>query len=270
MSTTVVVCQPRHSLVNVATDAAMYRQDQSVVAFGSKVAPIAHWPGCVTGLGNAAAVPLFAWQLAQQFASWDEMVANGADAMSRLADITESYGLNHASVLLAGISAQRGPEAYTFQTTVELPPGTTREEAEASPYFQPAYVLTKLPDVIMSPVTPPEISIAAAYEGIDTNADPETVVWSIRKVLAMQRAMPLPDGIGGIGGWAELTTVGADSVTQRVIERWPNDKTGAPLHHGPIDWDKWHADSPKPGMSRLKREMLARKAKKSQFHLVKQ
>lgn len=247
MSAIVCVCQPRHNLVHVATDAAMYREDQSVVAFGSKTVAVSHWPGLVTGLGNAAAVPLFAWQLAQQFATWDEMVANGADAMSRLADVVESYGLPHAAVLLAGISAQRGPEAYTFQTTVELPPGTTREEAEASPYFQPAYVLVKLPDVIMSPVAPAEISIAAAYEGIDTDAEPETVVWGIRKVLSMQRAMPLPEGIGGIGGFAELTTVGEGGVTQRVIERWSDDQIGAPLHHGPVDWTRWRADNPKPG-----------------------
>lgn len=252
MSAIVCVCQPQHNLVHVATDAAMYREDQSVVAFGSKVYPISHWPGLVTCVGNAVAVPLFGWELAQHFASWDELIENGADAMSRLAGIVDVHGIPHASVLLAGISAQRGPEAYTFQTTVEVPPGMTREEAESSPYFQPPYVLVKLPDVIMNPVAPPEISIAAAYEGIDTEADPEAVAWSIRKVLAMQRGMELPEGIGGIGGWAELSTVSEVDVTQRVIERWPEDRIGAPLHHGPIDWKAWHRSNPKPGQSRLK------------------
>jgi hypothetical protein len=260
----VLACQPRRKLLHLATDAAMYRQDQCVVAFGTKVAPISHWPGVVTCTGNAAAVPLFGWALAKQFASWDEMV-EGADAgLSRLADIVAEYGLSHAAVLLAGISAKRGPEAYTFQTTETLPPGVTQEEAKASPYFQPPYVLVKLPDVIMTPVAPPEMAIAAGYEGIDVDADPEAVVWSIRKVLAMQRHMPLPDGIGGIGGFAELTTVSAEGVTQRVIDRWPGDKIGAPLHHSSIDWDRWHTEHP---MSRAKRELLDRKA--SKFRLVK-
>jgi hypothetical protein len=76
----------------------------------------------------------------------------------------------------------------------------------------------------------------------------------------------LPDGIGGIGGWAELTSVSAEGGTQRIIERWPEDTIGAPQHHGPIDWERWHTDNPKPGVSRLKREMAARKA--SKFRLV--
>jgi hypothetical protein len=251
--------------LHLAVDAAMYRQDQCVVAFGTKVWPVSHWPGVVFCTGNAAAVPLFGWALAQQYATWDGMIDDAENGLNSLADIVREYGLNHASVLLAGISAKRGPEAYTFQTTVELPPGVTREEAEASPYWQSPYVLTKLPDVIMSPVTPPELSIAAAYEGIDVDADPETVLWSLRHVLAMQRAMPLPDGIGGIGGWIEAFSISAGGIHQRVIERWPEDTIGAPLHHGPIAWTQWHTDNPKPGMSRVKRDMLSRKARKLQL-----
>jgi len=258
----VCVCQPRHSLIHLATDAAIYQADQSVVAFGTKVWPVSHWPGLVTCAGNAAAVPLFGWALSQEFPTWDDLVDDAERGLAKLARLVKDYGLSHAAVLLAGISAERGAEAYTFQTTVELPLGVTREEAEASPHFQPPFVLAKFPDVIMNPVAPPEIAIAAGYEGIDVDADPETVVWSIRKVLAMQRHMPLPDGIGGIGGFAELTAVSPEGVTQRVVERWPNDKIGAPLHHGSIDWDKWHAEHPKPGTSRLKRELLTRKANK--------
>ena len=251
MSAIVSVCSLRHNRVYIANDAAIYGEDQNVVAFGSKVFPIAHWPGLVTCVGNAVSVPLFGWELAQYFASWDEMIDNGPDAMAKLAKLVDVHGLPHASVILAGISAQRGPETYTFQTNVELPPDSTREEAEASPYFQPPFVLTKLAEVIMSPVTPPDLSIAAAYEGIDTDADPEIVVWSIRKVLAMQRAMPLPEGIGGIGGFVELSTVSEDGVTQQIVERWPDDKIGAPLRHGSVDWKAWHRSNPKPSKLRV-------------------
>jgi hypothetical protein len=143
-----------------------------------------------------------------------------------------------------------------------LPAHISQDEVDACPYFGEPYKLMRLPDVIMTPPVPAETVIAANFEGIDVEADPELVTWSMRKHLAMQRAMPLPDGVGGIGGFAELTTVSAEGVTQRVIERWPGDKIGAPLHHGPIDWDRWHADNPRPGVSRLKREMAARKANK--------
>ena len=53
-----------------------------------------------------------------------------------------------------------------------------------------------------------------------------------------------------------------DGITQRIIDCWPDDKIGAPLHHEPISWGEWHQANPKPGQSRLKRDMLAKKARK--------
>lgn len=252
MTAIVLACQPRHKLLHLATDAAMYQQDQTVVAFGTKIWPVSHWPGLVACAGNAAAVPLFGWTLAQEFPTWDDLIDDAERGLAKLADVVTQWGLSHSAVLLAGISSKRGPEAYTFQTTETLPPCTTREEAMASPYYQPPYVLTKLPDTIMSPpVSDLETIIAADFEGIDVDADPDLVIWSMRKHLAMQRHMPLPDGVGGIGGFCELTSVSASGITQRIIDRWPADEIGAPLRHGPCDWDQWHARNPKPAVSRI-------------------
>jgi hypothetical protein len=242
----VLACQPRRNLLHLATDAAMYRHDQRVVGFGTKVMPISHWPGVVTCTGNAAAVPLFGWELAKQFANWDALIADADAGLSRLAEMVAEYGISHAAVLLAGISETRGPEAFTFQTTETLPPGVTREEAEASPYFQPPYVLVKLPDIIMTPPVPAETVIAANFEGIDADADPELVIWQMRKHLAMQRAMPLPAEIGGIGGWVELSTVSLDGISQRIVDRWLGDGIGGPLRPNPIDWTQWDRDNPAP------------------------
>lgn len=252
MTAIICVAQPKRGLLHILTDAAMYQQDQTVVAFGTKVWPVSHWPGLVTCAGNAAAVPLFGWALAQQFASWDDLIDDAERGLANLADTVSKWGLGHAAVLLAGISATRGPEAYTFQTMETLPPGVTREEAEASPYYQPPYVLVRLPDTIMTPPVPLETVIAANFEGIDVDAEPDVAVWGMRKHLVMQRAMPLPDGVGGIGGFGELTTISADGVSQRVVDHWPGDAIGAPLHHGPIDWDQWHRQNPRPGKFQIK------------------
>jgi hypothetical protein len=72
----------------------------------------------------------------------------------------------------------------------------------------------------------------------------------------MQREISLPAGIGGIGGFAELVSVRLDGISQRIVDRWPADKIGAPLHHSPIDWPQWHRDNPKPGVSRRKANKL--------------
>jgi hypothetical protein len=261
MTAIICVTQRKHGLVHLVTDAAIYRHGEGVVAFGSKVRTIPHWPGVLTTAGSSAAASLFADDLSQQFSTWDEFAESD---LSRLAKVVTDWGLSHASVVLVGISEKRGPESYTFQTTQTLPPGTTQEEAEANEYFAPSFKLVKLPDTVMTPVPPADVSLAANYEGIDVDADPSTVVWSMRKVLEMQRDMPLPGDIGGIGGFATLTTVSAEGVSQRIVEQWPGDRIGAPLRPAAIDWAQWHIDNPKPGapVSRLKREMLERKARK--------
>jgi len=243
---TAAIVAKQRDRIHIATDAAIYRQGEGVVAFGSKVTTVPHWPGCITGAGNAAAGPLFAPALGRLFSTWDLMIDGWTNAIQEIQNLAGAFELSHATIIMAGISEKRGPESFTFQTTLTLPPGTTAEEAEASPYYQPPFALVKLPDHICTPVPPPAMSIAANFEGIATNDDPDVCVWSLRKVLEMQRQMPLPDGVGGIGGWVELTTVSAEGVTQRVLRSWPEDKIGGPLRPKPINWPRWHIENPKP------------------------
>ncbi len=243
MTAIICVCQKRHSAVHVVTDAAHYMPGQGIVALAHKTAAVPQWPGVVTSTGSTFNVTLFSAGLAQKFTSWDAMIAG---AESELPGMVAGYGLSWSTVILAGISAARGPEAWMFQNDADLPPHISKSDADASPLYAAPFKFVKLPDVIMSPVAPPEMSIAADYEGIDVDADPELVVWSLKKLVAMQRTMPLPDGVGGIGGWAELTTVSADGVTQSILQRWPGDKIGGCLRHEPIDWDAWRTQNSKP------------------------
>lgn len=246
MTAIICVAQPRHRLVHVLTDAAQYREG-AVVSFGNKSAPLSQWPGVITATGSAFNVTLFRSGLGEKFPTWDAMVAG---AEPELPQMVRDYDLMHSSVFLAGISKERGPEIYVFDNDALLPDHISKAEWEASPHYSAPYTLKKLPDVIMTPQVDVETVVAADFDGIDVEDDPELVVWEMRKHLAMQRSMPLPDGIGGIGGFAELTTVSAEGVTQRIIERWPDDKIGAPLHHGPVSWERWHALNPRPDAAR--------------------
>jgi hypothetical protein len=248
MTAIVIAAQPKRGLVHVLTDAAQYR-DGKVICFGNKSAPVPQWPGVITCTGSAFNTTLFRSGLAERFSTWDDMIAG---AESELPQMVKDYGLSWSTVVLAGISRSRGPELYSFDNDARLPDHISGAEKDASPYHSEPFKLIRLPDVIMSPpVTDAATLVGADFEGIDVDADPDSVIWSMRKHLAMQRAMPLPDGIGGIGGFGELSTVSADGVTHRIVDRWPGDEIGAPLHHGPADWVAWHRDNPKPGTSRL-------------------
>lgn len=273
MTAVVIVAQPRHGLIHVAMDSAIYTPDHTVQCFGLKMHPISYWPGVVSALGNSVTKVLFHWSLSQHFSSFDDFVENGEAILPDLMKAWKlpdglSVRVDGTQMIVAGISACRGPEAYSWCVDKYVPPGATAEEMEASEYYDAPWKLVKLPDVIMSP-TADDQSIPANYEGIDVEADPDTVVWSIKKVLEMQRHTRLPDNLGAIGGFAQLTTISSDGINQRILQRWSEDRSGAPLKPEPIDWKQWHRDNPKPGMSRLKREMLERKARKSNIHLVR-
>jgi hypothetical protein len=70
-----------------------------------------------------------------------------------------------------------------------------------------------------------------------------------------------------VGGLALLTTVTKDGVSQRVMHRWDEDRLGEIIEPLPVaDWKSWRATKAKAampdGMSRLKRDMLAKKIAK--------
>lgn len=262
MTAIVVVAQPKYGLIHIATDAAIYSPEQDVVAFSGKTSTVPHWPGALTNVGSAAAHPLFAGALAQGFSTFDELVSISE---SDLRDYTTAWDVPiKAEVIVAGISARRGPEAYVFRTA-ELTASGGRDEVPE--YEDAPFRLVKLPDHIMTPCPTDQVMVAN-YTGIDVSAPPEEVIWSMRKVLEMQRSMILPAGIGAIGGFGSLTTISADGISERILCRWPEDQIGRPLRPPMIDWDQWHRENPRPGR-RLRRDIAERKAQKSKLFRLK-
>jgi hypothetical protein len=149
-------------------------------------------------------------------------------------------------MIVAGVSAERGPEAYTFRIGNDLPPGVTRAEAESSALWTSHEgMLVKLPTLVMTPV-PNDVVIPARYDGVDLDADPSEVIWSLRKILEMQRQMNLRHEIGSIGGFGQLTSISANEIVQQTLQMWFDDKIGDALKPSPINWDDWHRANPSP------------------------
>ncbi|MBN8963033.1 MAG: hypothetical protein J0H71_18015 [Rhizobiales bacterium] len=248
-----IVARPDQGAIYVLTDAAIYTKADGVSAFGLKAYPVANWPGLVTGVGNANASLILAFALAQTFGgedvAFDTMIATSDMSMPEYLAGTKFPG--GGEIIICGISKARNrPEIYSFRLDDTIPPGVTpaeiKEAIKQGFYAEKPGQLLKLPDNVMTPVPPLQLSLAANYEGIKPTDTEDQVIWSMRKHLTMQRHMPLADDVSGIGGFATLTKITADGITQRIVDRWPEDQIGGLIRPARIDWQKWHADNPRP------------------------
>jgi hypothetical protein len=249
VSAIVIAAQPKFGCIHVATDAAVYAQDQTTIAFISKTLALPRFPCAITVLGSYGALPWMQLELSRQFSDFDDLVET---APGKLPKIVKSCGIEKGSdVIIAGISKERGvPEAYTFRLNDEIPLGNTREEVAANPHYPKfAGELVKIDEPLVSPI-PTDQVIAADFQGFDLDGPPESVIWTMRQVLEMQRHMTLPAAWPiSIGGYGQVTTISADGITQRVLQVWAEDenKIGGRLNPAPIDWSEWHRRNPKPG-----------------------
>lgn len=230
----------------LVTDAALYDScSGAIITFENKTALVEHWPGAVTNTGNAAATGLVVGALGGEFPTWDGMVTGAEDFLAR---VVPTWDLQSgADVILAGMSAMRGPESFTFRIDDELPVLATQEEANASKYLADRpFKLVRLGKLVMAPVPHDQI-LPANWEGIADDADDAEVEWAMKKLITMQRHMVLPESIGGIGGFATITKITNNGIEQRTLLEWPGDRTGGRIRPGPIKWSEWHSANPRPG-----------------------
>jgi hypothetical protein len=83
--------------------------------------------------------------------------------------------------------------------------------------------------------------LVSGWEGIDANLAPPEIVRRLRKLIEIQRSMTA-DGKHWVGGFVEHTVVTPDSVSQRILHRWSEDRIGDLIRPAPIDWDAWTAE----------------------------
>jgi hypothetical protein len=267
MTANTVFLQP--DCAHVACDAAYYDQFGYVDSFADKGNIVSHWPAFFIGTGNSGTQRFLASEMAHAFRTFDEFV-DGAEFA--LPGMLSGFDWPSAELIVAGISAERGPEAWSFVTDNKPPPGMAEEEAAATKYRADPLKLVKLGSLVMTPVPADQVEVAH-WQSIKPDAPFDDVLWSLKKLLTMQRHTALPDDVGGIGGFGMVTSIYADRIEQRVIVEWPEDRIGGKLRREPIDWDSWHRDNPRPSaaepISRARREMLDRKARKAGLQVVK-
>jgi hypothetical protein len=232
-----IVCQKRLNLVHVLTDGASYTPEGVLVGVGTKVFAEPNWPGVITGRGTAIAVPLLGAALSLSFSSFDAMVDGIEDVLEGM---VAYYGIGNAEVILAGISAERGPEAHMIVTSDARPIGITLEDAKASGFWPEPFKLQRLDDMVCGPVPQTavvEAAVVAGFEMFDANDETADVIAGLTNFIEMQRHSLYDDGICWVGGHAELITVSAHGINQQILRRWL-DEIGKPMTPGKPDWSK--------------------------------
>lgn len=249
----------QHNEIHVVTDGCHYDNDGNILSFGPKAWPIAHFPGFVAVVGRTVAGPLFATTICQFATNVDELF-DGAEDIVRTLDATfaDLLGDGLGQAAIGGWSDERQQMRIAFITG-----GACRHTA---PYTMTEYHGDQ---ILCSPPLTPDLQnkmFGGMFSSIQEALPAENFA---KKQITAQRQMTfkLPSGREGhgIGGFAQLLTVTRDSVSTKIVARFP-DEAGGHLEPEPIDWATFRRESDATaGMSKLKRDMLMKKMAKGKL-----
>jgi hypothetical protein len=260
MSANNILCLPQHSAVLVASDTAVYTRDGIVRDFASKILPVGHWPGIVTGRGTAIAAVLLSPKLATMFSSFDDLIA-GIEAALPLIVARLGVPIEYELLIAGWSEARQAPESYMIQTSEMTGHDNTADEldaARAAGFIVQPYTLAPLPACVSGPPLRADATIDATFEGFPGDGSSlEANMRVLRLVLEAQRHQPDRNGFHWVGGAAELAIVTPDGVQMMEPQHWNEDRVGDLVRPAPIDWDTFRARiGMPPGYSLAKRTAL--------------
>jgi len=250
----------RRDVIHVVSDGGYYDDDGRVLSFGCKVYPIAHFPGFVGALGRVLAGPLLAAALGQAAsdidALFDKIELLLPEFEDRFEDVLED---GVSGMMVGGWSAARN----------EMRLGYIKGRAKSEPDIHTLKIFAG-DQAIAWPVISEARQLDAfgrLFYSIDDVPAPED--YAKRQLMAQRHTeFELPSGRKGcgIGGFGQLTTITRDGVGTKIVARYP-DRVGEYMTPEPIDWAAFRAEgtgASTAGLSRLQRDMLARKQRKAE------
>jgi hypothetical protein len=258
--------------VHILCDGAGYDSSGLMRSLLSKAFAIPHLSAVIATRGPAVSLPFIATRLSTQFQSFDELVSGiGAELPNIIDDSEELFsmaGNPTTEMALIGWSEQDDTgKAFTIQTGEISELRAEYADAERPEPFQ----LLEHPNALASPAPDAEILRDAGFRN-DTDIEKIIPEIDLLHIMEMQRQSLIEyngQHIHLVGGMALLSTVArGGTITQRVIHRWP-DKIGQMIRAEEItNWKEWRTAltikkaGGTDGMSRMKREMIERKARK--------
>jgi hypothetical protein len=245
------------------------------------------FPAAIATRGHVLAMAVFSTALAMRFRDFDSMIEGAEEAVPEIhaahAHIWESYGSDSIELYLVGWSKKKnGPVGFTMTTQgkhfedMESIGVQNVEALKSSGLLKETGVfeLIEFGEFLATPA--PDFALLSQLGFAPTSVeeiDPELAGLQLLQSQRQQKitispGMPL---LHYVGAFAQRTTIRKNGIEQRIFYRWPEDKVGELIAPAPIDFAKWRAEhvpanpafAAPPGMSRLKREMAARKRRKA-------
>lgn len=217
-----MICQRRRAFI--LTDGAGYDVNGVIRGFYSKTVTLPHLRAAVAVRGSIFGPALFATEWGARFTSFDDLVKGGGavaeEVYDRMFTLLTAGGHVEIEIFLAGWSESRNrPETYWMASDDSL----SRIAADV-----PSWMFILAEPFQVAPMPTEDLLIQQGFDVDDIERlDPVT---DGLKVMEAQRlsvgTLSADSGpVSAVGGFASLTEIREDGVSQRIIRRW-NDSIG--------------------------------------------
>lgn len=205
--------------VHIISDGAAIDTGGRLAHLMHKVTPVPHLSAAIGVRGVRTTVSVVIDAVTAGATSYDDLhsrivdILRGTFEPARL--IWEAKFGPHVlrcDVIVAGWSEQhKGPHAFVVATS----------DANAAAGL-PAWTVVEIAGTLL---TPSDSKLAADFARLQLEFDDDAAIALITRQRAI--AAPSPDnppapGPYGVGGFAQITTVGAHGIETRILKRWPD------------------------------------------------
>lgn len=234
--------------IHLLVDAASYYSDGIVAGFIDKCCALPEIRCAVTTLGASNWAPIIFDAIRQNFTSFDDVKAWIGPLLERLygqyADTICEPGMwAAADVWVTGWSDEiDGPDGFTISMDG---PAEWASHHENNPHARHPFVVDTLASLGLNlHPCPTAHQFFEAWRPASL-PEPENIVpeLDLLQIMEMQRRIPCRfNGHPIVGGYAVLTTVDRNGVSQRRIHTWTEDEPGELIKPPPIDWKRWRSE----------------------------
>ena len=231
----------RHDRAWMQADASLYDQQGNIIAFGPKIVTLSNLRAAISARGLQGVAPLLGPNLSWQFATFDDMIAQGGLIVRNIyRDFVRSYVPGNAAekdielVVLGWSEKENRPRCYTlFSEGLSAAAGV-------EPYtFTPTSEDTE--DWFVSPDLDAEGWIRLGRQGIELGKNGFTTAHfdpakhgTVYMEEQRQRRVDFEQNkqISIVGGFLASVEISREGISEKILHRW-EDKIGEPIQPEP-------------------------------------